>query len=124
MMDQLKSQERNARALEDELLERCAQVALKNTQKDTRCMKTEKIIELQDPIEASIFILAASLIRSQRPIEADRLEQAGAYFFKDLGSHQGRNEKMMPQDILKQGRIQGLPRFRDMLLRKISSKLA
>ncbi|MBV2234582.1 MAG: hypothetical protein KUL75_03445 [Sterolibacterium sp.] len=91
-----------AREVESALLARCSAVARETTQ------------VAQDQREANVFQLAAMVVRSQFPAESKCLAQASERYF---ASHP--TEQLASAEIVRRGWVMSLPRFRDMLSRKL-----
>ena len=68
-----------------------------------------------DQREANVFRLAASVLRSQHPCEAQRLSQASERYFADHP-----DERLASSLVLQNGWIISLPRLRDMLSFKLA----
>jgi hypothetical protein len=92
----------SARDVEQALLARCVAVARDAAQ------------DALDQKEANVFLLAASVIRSRCPAEAARLSQASAQYF---AAHP--EEQLFPAEVVRRGWVVTLPRFRDLLLRRL-----
>ncbi|MFM1907568.1 MAG: hypothetical protein RLZZ591_1245 [Pseudomonadota bacterium] len=92
----------SARELEAELVNRCTVAA------------RETAPTAQNQREASVFQLAAVVVRSQFPKESTRLMLASEQYF---ASHP--NERLMPGEIVRNGWVMSMPRLRDMLSRQL-----
>ncbi|MDR2013046.1 MAG: hypothetical protein LBQ20_08400 [Rhodanobacter sp.] len=92
----------NARDAESALLARCAAVAYENAQ------------AAQDQREASVFRLAAMVVRSRFPYESGHLMQASERYFARHPS-----ERLAPVEVVRNGWVSSLPRLRDMLSRQL-----
>jgi len=93
----------NARDVESMLLTRCTVVAGDAAQ------------PAQDQREANVFRLAAMIVRSRFPREARRLMHASDQYF---AMHP--DERLAPNDIVKNGWVFSVPRLRDMLNHQFS----
>ena len=92
----------DSRQAESDLLARCCIAA------------RDSNIPARDAREANVFRVAAMLIRMSLPQEADRLRQSSDRYFE---AHIG-NAVESP-DVVRAGWVLGLPRFRDLLLRRL-----
>lgn len=92
----------SARAVEAELLSRCAAVA--------------RMAEpgAADQREANVFQLAAMVVQSRFPSESDRLKQASERYFD---AHP--NDRLASVEVVRQGWVANLPRLRDMLTQQL-----
>ena len=94
-----------ARDAESALLTRCAVVAREAEQ------------SAQDQREANVFRLAAMVVRSRFPGESLCLMQASERYF---ASHP--NDRLAPEDVVRNGWILSLPRLRDMLSHRLDGR--
>lgn len=92
-----------ARELESALLARCSDVAQGRAQ------------SAQDQREANVFRLAAIVMRSRFPGESSFLMRASEQYF---ASHP--DERLPPEDVVRNGWVLSLPRLRDMLSHQLS----
>jgi hypothetical protein len=88
----------NPRTLESMLLTQCAAVA------------RELACAANDQREANVYRLAATVIQSSFPREAEHLMQASQVYFV---THP--DEKLAPDEVVRRGWVLSLPRLRDML---------
>jgi len=94
----------SAREVESALLGRCASAARGGT------------VVAKDQREANVFRLAAMVVRSRFPRESQGLMQASDRYFS---THP--NERLEAVDVLNNGWVLSLPRFRDMLSRRLTT---
>lgn len=92
----------DARERERMLLDRCAAVA------------QQPGASAGDGVEANVFRLAGSVLRSRLPIEAARLKAVSAAYF---AQHPG--ESLPAAELVRSGLVVSLPRLRDALSRKL-----
>lgn len=91
-----------ARDIEDDLLSRCAAVA------------QNQAATALDQREANVFRVAAMVIHSQFPQEANALKIASDRYFS---SHP--DDELECAAVVRHGWVMNLPRFRDMLARRL-----
>lgn len=96
------AQAMDAREYEDQMLERCVEVARSESGR------------AQSAEEANVFLLAGSVLRSRMRREADRLTAASkAYFDRHPGS------ELEDGEAVRRGWIVSMPRLREMLSAKL-----
>ncbi len=71
----------------------------------------------RDQREANVFHLAATVLRSPLPLESSNLKSASDAYF---ASHQ--DERLTPNEVVRNGWVQNLPRLRDMLSQRLAAK--
>ncbi len=88
----------NARQVEADMLKRCVLVAqgLEAVARDQR--------------EANVFRVAAMVVKSRLPSEAEKLMQASQNYFSSYPNH-----RLQEAEVIKNGWVSSLPRLRDML---------
>jgi len=91
-----------AREVEDALMKRCASVA------------REANHVAKDQLEANVFRLAAMVIQSRFPHEAQRLMAASERYFAAHPS-----EQLASVEVIRRGWVVGVPRLRDRLSREL-----
>jgi len=91
-----------AREVEAALMKRCAFVA------------REANLVAMDQLEANVFRLAALVIQSRFPHEAQRLMAASEWYFATHPS-----EQLASAEVIRRGWVVGLPRLRDRLSREL-----
>jgi len=86
----------------------------------TRCAAAAQgiVSSAQDQREANVFGLASRVIQSRFPCESTCLKQAGERYF---ASHP--NERLASAEVIREGWVQCVPRFRDMLIRQFEGLL-
>ncbi|ALM85300.1 hypothetical protein [Bordetella sp. N] len=95
----------DARDKEQTMLDKCIGVAI------------GQIISAADQVDASIFRLAASALRTYQPKCADALWRASEAYF---AAHPGR--PLPPAQLILHGHISTLPRLRSMLVRQLGDR--
>lgn len=94
----------DAREREDEMLNRCVEVA--------RCAK--RIFDAKSGREANVFRVAAMVIQSRFPVESRALMSCAIRYFEY------HPEDFRPAaDVVRNGDVISLPRLRDSLTRKL-----
>lgn len=96
-----------ARDAEAALLARCT-----STARDATALA-------QDQREANVFRLAGMVVRSRFPADSARLLQASQGYFE---AHPG--EQLSAEEVVRQGWVADLPRLRQMLSHRLSSRLS
>lgn len=92
----------NAREKEKLLLDRCVSVA--------QCPEASA----NNGVEANVFRLAGSVLRSRLPLEASRLKAASQSYFARYP-----DEELATVEVVRSGLVVSMPRLRDMLSRKL-----